>query len=645
MSTVVLSVNILMLLLNAFFLYRTFKLFPEEGLAAAVMLVLILIYGSGLVGDARLGLCVIYLMGALGAVELITNRRFFRSNEKKKRRDFFTPGIVLFLLSAVYATVAFHDGLLNNWDELAQWGKAANYMVDKNALPYGSGFDGAGVLVSATTFFHYFIAKPCSTVLRVIKEEQYYISNVLLWFSGALLPLAGIGWKDWKKCFAYAAVVFGSMTFLFIQPYYNIYCDQACAIWAGALIAWQMFGKKSRGSSALVLMILWNVGLFKSMIGPMFAAVAVLVMGICNFMPLGDNWKDRIVRLRMQSKIRQWVYAVSACILPVLGTVVWSLYVRENALARSGATVNQEGRLALTLQSAVQKTFVSVSQKESLGNVSYFTFFLFAALMSVLIYRFYLHDRLKQAGRWIYSLYLAGFGIYWVILIYAYMTAFGYADSIATGSINRYFSDYMMLGLIPLIFPVFVYAGEGKRYGSVRLNGLRKVVPTGILLAVCLLIGGDFAGRLTTWYLSKEAIYQIREDMENYAERLKKITGGEGKIYMICQSEDGYPVVAADYVMGLQLRREGMPYYFQDTDTPKDIAGLLETDIANFSEILEKEGYEYLWIYKKDDYFSEYLEENFHLDRIADDDVYRIEKVREGKYSLELLENIKDSDE
>lgn len=89
---------------------------------------------------------------------------------------------MFFVLAFAYAVVAFSGILLHNWDELAQWGKAANYMVDTNRLAYGETFDGAEVLISSTTFFHYFIAKPASTVLGKIDESQYYVSNLLCGF-------------------------------------------------------------------------------------------------------------------------------------------------------------------------------------------------------------------------------------------------------------------------------------------------------------------------------------------------------------------------------------------------------------------------------------------------------------------------------
>lgn len=647
MNIVILSINILVILLVAFFFYKTMDFFPEESLAMAIMGILILIYITGIAGDVRAALCIVYAAALIGGIQLLSNRKLLWKKDKNvtSRRSFFSPAVIFFIIAFAYAAVAFSGVLLHNWDELAQWGKAANYMIDRNRLAYGEGFDGAEVLISSTTFFHYFIAKPASTILGQIDESQYYVSNFILWFSAVLLPLAGTTWKEVKKTAVYVVIIFASMTFLFIQPYYNIYCDQACAMWTGGLIAWQMFGKKSRWSSVLTLMILWNVSLFRSMVGPMFAAVAVLAIAIYNFVCGGSSLKERLEAVKERYRIKDYIYGFLMAVMPFLATVIWSVFVGQNALIRSGATVNYEDRFRLTLQSAIQKIFVSVSSKESFAKVSYFTFFVFACVICVILCRRFLKGRLQEACKWIYGLYLVGFACYWVVLIYAYMTVFGYADSISTGSIERYFSDYMMLGVIPLIFPFFM-DGQ-KRVMQQNRNAVRigRFMPAVLLVFVCILVNDGFAGRLTTWYLHKESVYKAREKMVDYANSLKRITGGQGKIYMINQDTDGFAVVAADYEMGTQLKRSGMPYYFQDTDEPVDIAGLLETDIENFPEVLESEGYEYLWVYKKDDFFENYISSNYYLDEIKNGDVYRIEKVRDGKFKLTLLENIKQDED
>ncbi len=643
MNIIILGVTILILLAVAFFFHKSMRFTPEESIAAAIMSILVLIYITGLAGNTRVGLIFVYIVALLGVIQLIFNRRVIWIKERNNtlRREFFSPGIIIFLAVCIYAIVAFGGILLHNWDELAQWGKAANYMVDHNKLAYGSSFDGAEILISSTTFFHYFMAKLTSTVTGIIDESQYYVSNFILWFAAVLLPLSGCKWKDVKRVIIYSFVMFASMTLLFVQPYYNIYCDQACAMWAGGLIAWQLFGKKSKYAPILTLLILWNVSLFKSMVGPMFAVIAVIVIGINTYMNLGDSFKERVKIFRTTYKIKQYLYGALVFIMPFLATIIWSVFVKDNALIRGGVIKAQDNRIALTLMSGLQKIFVSVNLSDVFPRVSFFTFFVFAVIISFIICKYLLKDRMQQSCKAIFRLYCIGFGIYWLVLIYAYLTIFGYADSISTGSIDRYFSDYIMLGFVPLIFPFFM----GERLGKVSHSTvkIRRYTVGFLVIFICITLNSGFVGRATTWYLWDNDTYLLREKFQVYKEKLLDVTHGNGKIYMINQDENGFPVVIGDYEMGTQLKRDGMPYYFQDSSEPKDIAGLHETSISNFAEILESENYEYLWIYKTDDYFSKYLETNYYLDRVKNGNVYKIIRLREGKYKLQFIENIKNT--
>lgn len=644
MNILILSINVLVILMVAFFFYKSMDFFPEEGIAMAIMSIMLLIYITGMMGDTRLAIVLIYAIAFLGGIQFVSNRKFIwkRDDSGVVRHAFFTPAVIIFILVFAFAVAAFTGVLLLNWDELAQWGKAANYMVDNNRLPYGGDFDGAEVLLSSTTFFLYYIAKPTSTVLRQIDESQYYVANLILWFSAVLLPLSGTGWKSAKRSILYAVLVFASMSFLFIQPYYNIYCDQACSLWAGALIAWHMFGRKSRCFPLLTLMILWNVSLFKNMVGPLFAVIAVMAIGVFNFIGKGDTFKERLNAVKSFYKVPDYLYGCAAVIVPFLPTVIWSGFVGQNALVRSGSIVNTEDKLRLTVGSALQKVFISVSNKEAFGVVSYFTFFIFSLLLGTILCRFYFKGRKRVACQWIYKLYQAGFVCYWGILIYSYMTAFGYADSITAASIERYFSDYMMLGLIPLTIPFFLDGGESVIQKGKRTKKIEQLMAVILSVTVSILIGSSFIGYATTWFLYKETVYKERVKIRDYVKNIERITGGEGKVYMICQDEYGFPVIVADYEASSQIRREGMPYYFQDADEPKDIAGLVDTKIEYLPEILETGGYEYLWIYKKDDFFENYMKENYYLDNTKNGDFYKIERIREGKYKFVLLENIKE---
>lgn len=643
MISMILTVMIIIAL--AFFFYKTLSFYPEESIMMAIMSIVFLIYVIGLITTTDIALVAIYGMAFIGMFQFLTNRRLFWIPEKNNnlRREFFSPNVVIIIIGCVYAFLAFRNVLIHNWDELAQWGKAANYMVWNDQLINHGNFDGSSKLISSTTFFHYFFQKIHYLLTNSINDSLYYISNFVLWFSAVFLPLSGHKWKDVKKIVLYTVTIILLMNLIFLQPSYNIYCDQACVIWTGALIAWFMYGKRSSFSPVLTLLLLWNIGLSKSMIGPLFAIIAVIVICIVYFFEYVSEI-DNIKKFLKKVNFKQYLYIVALFICSVIPTAIWSIMVKQNALIRTGGYNNSSDRFTLTVKNAIKKLFVYTSSHGGFLKLSYFTFFIIAVLLGIVLFKYYFENEKKKEYSIIFSLYYIGFALYWIILVYAYLTAFGYADSIIAASMERYLASYMILGLLPMLVPIFT-TEKASNITSLEKKVIR-FLPICIVLVLCLNIEGSFAGRLTTWYLYQEKAYKTRKSIKTDAEKLKILTGEKGKIYMISQSSNTFPIVVADYELGLQLKRDNMPSYFQNPEKGvKDIAGLREEDIEKFPEILEEEGYSYLWIYKKNEYFEKYLKDEFSVSKLNNGDVFKIQKSASNKNKLQYLCNIKKIEE
>ena len=644
MNYILLMITVCILLCVAYFCYKTLELTPEESLCMSIMGILILIFATGLLGDTRIALILIYIIAIIGGVQFITNRKIIWKKDltNAERKNFFSPALVLWLLIFVYAMFAFKNVLVNNWDELNQWAKSVNYMLDYNKLAYGTNFDGEDILLSSTTFFHYFIAKLSSTFLGSGHESNFYVSNYILWFAAAILPFSGTAWKNKKKIAVYGVVVFLSMHILFVQPYYNIYCDQACAMWAGGLIAWQLFSKKTKNSIILIPMILWNVGLFKNMVGPLFAVIALIVICLNWFWTYGkgETFGECVRAIKNKVKKIYILGGVILLIMPFGATVLWSLITRENGMIRglgSEKTGEQSNRLILTLKSAFQKIFISVNQREGFPYISYVVFFCLVIILAYITYKYIFVGKIQKIYGQVIILYLIGFPAFWFIMIYAYMTSFSYADSIQAGSMHRYLSDYMMLGLVPLLIPYFLRFD--KKYIQKSGQKFIKVVLCGLLIGSVLSVNSNYVNLATTWYLKDNPSYQERERIVQYKKLIKQITKDEGLIYMINQNVDGYFTVVADYELGNQLKRDGMTYYFQDEENIKHIAGLSINDINQFENLLKEKNYKYLWIYQTDDYFNTFMMEEYDYP-IRGGEFFEISWSKYGKLQLKLLDNL-----
>lgn len=626
----------LLIIMGVGLLFHVFtKITPEEGWCAAIMVVLCAVYIAGLAGNTQIALVVIYLLAAAG---LIAGGIAWAKGADRTIITFFSPGIVMIIAVAGVGVIAFQGMHICNWDELYQWGKAANYMVEFDKLPNGSDFSGEALLLSSTTFFHYFFSKISALFLKTITESNYYVSNLVLWFSALLLPFSGEGWKSCKRVWGFGLFHFMLTALIFVQPYYNIYTDQATAYWAGGLIAWLMLKKYNKHNLYLVPLILLNVGMMKSMVGPLFAVI--VVMAVIVLYCTGQHEKKEPV---LPGKWKQYLfskYGLIGCLVilsPIVFTLIWSAITGKNGIFRfnGGMEEGQDNRLVLTLKSMISWIFKAVNLHDERIYLSYGTFILITIGVVCIVYPFIL-DREELPGyRNLMYVYIGGFGGYFLIMFFAYLTVFGYVDSIRAMSLNRYFSDYMMLGIVPLTVPLFSKNGKDKRAG---IAALKKSI---ILMALlCIVYGSSdyFLPQLAHIYAVDKNDYAEREKFVKYAKKVKEITEEKGKIYFINQSRSGLYTLVADYEMGDQLSRGGMCFNFRE-DTSEPVLGLTEYSIETLPEVLKEEGYEYLWIYSTDDYFTENMNEIFGIEKVKKGDFYRV--ISSGKeVKLDYLENV-----
>lgn len=623
-NAVFVGVTLLVIMGLALFFHVIVKVTPEEGWASAIMVILALVYITGLFGNTTIALFIIYLVAIIGIIMSVVA---WIRKDKNSFKTFFSPGIVMIFCLAGVGVIAFHGMHICNWDELYQWGKAANYMVEFDKLPNGSDFSGESLLLSSTTFFHYFFSKISTFFMKDITESNYYVSNLLLWFSALLLPLSGDGWKDWKRVWSFGLFQFLFTAIVFVQPYYNIYTDQPTAYWAGGLIAWLLLGKCSKRNVYLIPLVLLNVGMMKSMVGPMFSGiviVAVLVL-YCTFCHtrkksiLPKEWKHYLFSKR-------GFFGLLAVLSPFVFIGIWSVVTGKNGIYRGNGMTMEEGRVSLTIKAMVGKLFDSVNLHEETLYLSYISFFLIVVGFVVVLYPVMLDKEEELKYRNLMYVYLVGFAGFFFVMVFAYLKIFGYTESTQALSLERYFSDYMMLGIVPLSIPLFK---RSKKEKLQKINLLKKGI---ILIAViCMVYGSSdyFLENFAHTYAMEKENYAEREKFVSYAKAVKGYTNETGKIYFINQKKTGLFTLVADYELGEQLSRGGMCFNFRkDTSTP--VAGLTEYDISLFPSVLAEQGYEYVWVYTTNNYFNENMKELFGLKKVKDGNFYKVVRDDSG---------------
>lgn len=606
---------------------------PEESWASAIMSIMVLVYVAGLLGSTKAALVLLLILGDAGLLAGV-----IAAVLKKKRSiiTFMTPGVVMIFFLAGFAAVMFHGFHIINWDELYQWGKAANYMVQHDKLASGAGFEGESVLLSSTTFFHYVFSKLSFLRLNYITESNYYVSNIVLWFSTLLLVFAGEGWKRRREVWVFGVLHFMLASVIFVQPYYNIYVDQATAYWSGALIAWVLLKKYNKRNLYLVPLTLLNVGLMKSMEGPLFAVIVLLAILLRYCFVRKEQKKkllpDNAAKLLFSGK---GILGVLVIICPFIFMGVWSVVTGENGLFRGNGNSFDLTRFLLTAKAMLGKAFLSVTLRDDRLYISFIMFMILALALVYIVYPFFLEQEDIRVYQKLMYVYAAGSIAYFCIMLFAYLTVFPYVDSVQAISMNRYYSDYMMLGVIPLTYPLFM--GEPRRMRG-GILALQKGLAVTVILISVYISSPYFMSNLSHAYRMDKVSYAERENFVEYAKKVKKVTNENGKIYFVTQKKSEKYALIADYELGAQLSRSGMCFKFRENPDTY-ISGNTEYDISMLPSVLRDYGYEYLWIYSSDDYFKENMQEMFGIEKFKSGSFYRV--VVDGEsVKLEYMKNV-----
>lgn len=618
----------------AMLFYRQFRYSPEEGLALAMLTVMLTVYATGLLGNAAVGFFLLAALSLVGALLTLFNRRVCRRGlcavgpEEGSFLGFFSPAILLVLCFALLGVLLFTGMCFYNWDEFVHWGKAVRFMAETNRLPVGTDFDGYSYMQSATTYFHYFIAR-CTG----FDESCLYVSNLLLWGGALALPFSGCTKKDAGRVFAFGLMVFLAMYALYEIPYYNIYTDQALAMWAGGLIAYWMRTENRPGKWALGAAALVCIAMMKPQAGLLLAVIVVLAVLA---MLLADR-KTRTDSAPMpgRKKLLLALALLAAICAPFLLNKLWHsfspnegfFYNIEHFLLR----LSDRARLWTVLYACYQKVFVGVG---SFAQISYYTAFVGTALL------LFLGRRVLPAGsyRSRYSvsiaLYLVGFFAYFAITVLTYILFLPASDGINATSMERYLSLYLMMGLVPVTLPFFLETGEERPV-------FKRALSTGVALALTALfafgVDASFLYRTSGLKRWDDPYYRMYMQLRTGAEQVTEISGG-APLYFIDQSSDS-AAAAAEYAFAKAWNRSSGAYRFTPEEDGAVATGLDAYPISQLPERLLNGDFAYLWVCASDAYLAGQFAELLGVGDLADGDLFAIRRDG-GALTLERVARI-----
>lgn len=630
------AVFIILLALGMFW-HKLLRLTPEEGVALGIMSVMLVIFFVGLLGSTRPAVYLLYAMAAAGI--LLYALDFPKSREiAKPRRSFFTPGILLFAAAFVYAMAAFRNGKILHIDEIKQWVPSVQYMFAHNTLPYGPDLIGQASTFAITAPFHYFFVQ-----LTGFVEGNLFVSNFLLTAGAVILPLSGNTWKDWKRSLCYGGIVFLSFSFLYTEPYWSMMVDQAVALWAGALIAWGLFHRIEGGRWALLAACLLTIGMMKSLVGALFALIALLGLAIRWLFSGEEGWKAQLKSLGQKiKKPKNWLVILLVA-APFLLSFIWGRYISSGTAAGGGVAVARAASsMRSSLKSMLRYLFEPVQGMHYTGfhlNVSYVTFMAAGGILFWAVWRSLKKGALRREYGALAVVYELGYIAYFGIIFYAYSTIFAAYEGETAASVVRYFSMYMMLGWLPMLIPLFHGGAERQVRESSRAGN--RIIAVVLCLSLVLGLQGDFSARAIVGYQKSDEIYKLREDLEIKEPKVRELVGDEGNIYMIHQQSYFRTTGYARYLFGKRLLAAApMAFSPDEINRIREPLSVNQDHNINYSvyevpKALEQLEAEYLWVYSTDEFVTRSFRQMFGV-TIEDGEIYRIHQEN-GNITLELL--------
>lgn len=608
----------------AMLVYSLTKMTGVESMGCSVAAIIVLQFAAALAGNPAAGTYLLYVIALLGILLFIVPKW-----QKRDKIAFFSPGYAVMALGFTYALVAFQGVFLHNWDEFIQWGYAVRYMYETNLLPVSGAFNG--LQPAGTTLFHYFFVRTAG-----FSDSNLYVSGFMLVWTGMSLALSKLTWIDWKKALVYSAVMFLGLYALYVYPYMSIYVDMPVAAWAGGICALWYLSDNKKQIIPLILGSLFIIPLFKWAVGPLFAVIMIIFIIVMSItQPKQKEITGGNGFAAFFKKKGNWIYIL----IPVAGfaaLLLWSAFIPKGETVIPGIKNDSFSQLfnlstykaSETLKAGIEKLFYTNIGRSNL-KMSFFVF-MSAMLISTLLISFFMQKGRKQY-RWMTAFYMAGAVTYFFLLILIYINTFADTESTRAASINRYFSIYAVFGFVFLLSPLLVRE-------NIKKFKIAKTIIS-ILAVVVLLIGlkADFFYRYAFMLKPSEVkYYEDLKRIESVSGDLNRILPSDAKVLMVAQNSEGFSVDVAYYkTFGKIPNSDWFPYAFYSGVNNNQYMYTKLEYLEKLPEYMIQNGYNYLWVYQTDDYFTKTAGEIFHSN-IKNGGLYKYEPQRSNT-NLELV--------
>lgn len=567
---------------------------------------------------------------------------------KARLKAFYSPALIC--VGAVFVLTLFlmRGMLVFRYDDLKQWGSAAKFMVEHEAMPREEEFFGSLNHYLTPTFFTSFFGIGGKWVTGKFVEYVLYAANLLYAAVGMALPLGEFGWKDAKRCF----VIFGLSVFGITALYYhttaNLYVDITLSAWVGGMVGFLLLRRRIRGQLDwtnllyLALTLLFTV-FIKWGYGILGVVIVLCAWGIIEY-SMRRSVAEKVNRLLHNRRF--WLCCGGIILLGAV--MIWLLSIifgrgLDKVLPGAGSLITsvidilfgRSDKAVLTTNACLLGLF---DQKVTRG-----TFGFGAAVALVLLGGLgYLQCRsvesveLKKLMHRLHTAWLIGSVIWFLLILVTYVSNFAYAEATIALSFNRYMGIYLMIGYFVLVLLLFcpeqylaarkvengetVFVASGKQARGVDMRSLMR-----ILLIMVLVLNMDSTLMTESTGLNSAEMpgYANVSEVAAQSKTVKKLTTSEDDILFIAQSGAERSLHRARFDVGMNVSGyKPNTYHFSSTaDAGYDLSAIRPPE--ELPTLLIEGGYEYVWLFRTDSELNAFAKEYFGF-KLQNGTLYRV---------------------
>ncbi|NLK98189.1 MAG: hypothetical protein GX272_08980 [Epulopiscium sp.] len=601
------------------------EIFPISIMSIAIILFLFGVFKMLETGVVAV-LTVIILLYVISALKLLKNKK------NSFIVNFFTPAFFIFTVLYLVLNIAEFGLVARFWDEFSHWMdcvKAMTYLNDFVANPEShSLFRTYPPIMS---LFQYFVQKLYLFVHpnRPFNEWRMYLAYQMFALSVLFPFFSKLSLKNPFKNMLCSIVVLVSPILFEPNFYSTLYIDPFLSILTAAgFFAILKMRKNSvyytyMSLLCATLVLAKEVGLFFAV----FIAFAVIVD--CIIRVVGDREKNPGVYYYKKA----WPMLMPMLSL-VLAKLLWSHVLRQYGLnGNSGSQIDLWNYTKMffthcdtsyrqAVVDSFKKAFFIRNLYVGRGTyIGYYSLFFIFFLLIYLILKRTVNDAVTHRRyRAVAVIIMLQMILYIYCLGAAYVYNFSEYEATRLASYERYMGiEYMALGLMVSLGTIDLIND------NVEWNSTKFII-IAVLFATIFPFSrvSNFLGR----YIIRDEYVMRRAELDELKNIINKQCDGDDKIYYISQESNGYDF----YVTKFNARPN---WVANNGFTGWSLGGpFYEGDIWYISisaeELMQKlidEGYNYLAIYRANDYFIENYADIFvNADEIIDNSLYLVNK-------------------